>query len=122
MAGTFHIKRIYDLPAADDGARVLVDRVWPRGISKQAARLTAWHKEVAPSSALRKWFGHDPQRWNEFQARYRAELDANATALQPLYELQKHGRVTLLYGARDEQHNQARVLAEYLNAHAKKRS
>lgn len=116
--GTFRIKRIYDPPAADDGARVLVDRVWPRGVSKEAARLTLWHKDVAPSTDLRKWFGHDPRRWSEFQARYRAELQANSTALAPLYELQKLGRVTLLYGARDERHNQARVLAGYLRTHA----
>lgn len=121
-AGTFHIKRIYDPPAAGDGARVLVDRVWPRGIGKDAARLTLWLKDVAPSTALRKWFGHDPERWREFQTRYRAELKANSAALAPLYELQRRGRVTLLYGARDEEHNQAQVLTEYLRAHPKKKS
>ncbi|HEY0941517.1 MAG TPA: DUF488 domain-containing protein [Steroidobacter sp.] len=122
MAGTFHIKRIYDPPAAGDGARVLVDRLWPRGISKEAAKLTLWLKEVAPSPELRKWFGHDPERWQQFQARYRAELKANSAALAPLYELQKRKRVTLLYSAHDEEHNQARVLAEYLRTHAKKGS
>lgn len=119
-AGTFHIKRVYEAPAPGDGARVLVDRLWPRGISKDAAKLTSWHKEVAPSTKLRQEFNHRPERWKEFQLHYRAELKANAAALAPLYELQKHGRVTLLYGARDEEHNHARVLAEYLSAHGKK--
>lgn len=121
-AGTFQIKRVYDPPSASDGARVLVDRLWPRGVSKDAAKLTLWHKPVAPSPTLRQWFGHTPARWDEFRTRYLAELSANASALAPLYELQKRGRVTLLYGARDKEFNHARVLAEYLRTHARKRS
>lgn len=120
-SGTFQVKRVYDPPAASDGARVLVDRLWPRGVSKGSLDLTLWHKDAAPSPALRKWFGHSPDRWEEFADRYRAELDANAAALTPLYELQKRGKVTLLYAARDQEHNQARVLAEYLRTHARRR-
>jgi uncharacterized protein YeaO (DUF488 family) len=121
-AGTFQIKRIYDPPAAADGARVLVDRLWPRGVGKEAVKLTLWHKEAAPSPTLRQWFGHRPDRWKEFQVRYRAELDANTAALTPLYDLQKRGRVTLLYAARDKECNHAVVLAEYLRTHPSKRS
>ena len=108
------IKRIYEPPQAADGARVLVDRLWPRGLRKEAAALTGWHKDVAPSLTLRRWFGHDPARWQAFRARYRAELDANAAALAPLRELARAGPLTLLYGARDGAHNHAVVLAEYL--------
>jgi uncharacterized protein YeaO (DUF488 family) len=108
------LKRIYEPPAADDGARVLVDRVWPRGVTKEAAELTLWAKDVAPSNELRKWFGHEVPRWLEFQRRYRAEIDANGAALQPIRDLAKRGRVTLLFGAHDEEHNQAVVLADYL--------
>lgn len=116
-SGTFQIKRVYDAPATSDGARVLVDRLWPRGISKDAAKLTLWHKDVAPSSALRQWFHKGEQRWDEFCDRYHAELDANTEALAPLYDLQKQGRVTLLYAARDQDRNHAHVLAEYLRNH-----
>jgi len=111
------IKRIYEPPQAADGARVLVDRLWPRGLRKEAAALTGWHKDVAPSLTLRRWFGHDPARWQAFRARYRAELDANAAALAPLRELARAGPLTLLYGARDGTHNHAIVLAEYLREH-----
>ncbi|HVV92835.1 MAG TPA: DUF488 domain-containing protein [Hyphomicrobiales bacterium] len=110
------LKRVYEPPAEDDGQRVLVDRVWPRGIRKDAANLTLWLKDVAPSTALRKWFGHDVARWDEFVRRYRAELDDNAAALSPLDDLLEKGRVTLLYGAHDEAHNQAVVLAAYLRS------
>lgn len=110
-----HIKRIYEPAAASDGARVLVDRVWPRGVSKDAAALTLWLKEVAPSAGLRKWFGHDPARWEEFQRRYGAELDANAEAVGVLRNMLRSGRVTLLYGARDTEHNQAVALKNHLS-------
>lgn len=114
MASGVTIKRIYEPAASDDGARVLVDRVWPRGISKEKAALTLWLKEIAPSTGLRKWFGHDPARWAEFRRRYHAELDDNPEPVAQLKRLIRSGRVTLLFGAKDAQHNQAQALAEYL--------
>jgi uncharacterized protein YeaO (DUF488 family) len=108
------IKRIYDPVAATDGLRILVDRVWPRGVSKQKAALDHWLKEIGPSTALRKWFGHKPERWPEFRKRYKKELSANP-AMKDLRVLAKAKSVTLLFGAHDEQHNQAAVLAELLN-------
>lgn len=117
MPVDIRIKRVYEPPQATDGARVLVDRLWPRGLRKGAAVLTAWHKDAAPSPPLRRWFGHDPARWQAFRARYRAELDANAEALAPLRELARAGPLTLLYGARDDAHNHAVVLTEYLREH-----
>jgi uncharacterized protein YeaO (DUF488 family) len=108
------IKRVYDPPSAADGARILVDRLWPRGLRKESARLTLWLKDVAPTPALRQWFGHDPERWSEFSRRYRAELSGNDAAVAPLVESLKAGPVTLLYAAHDQEHNHARVLAEYL--------
>lgn len=103
------IKRIYEKPSRADGVRVLVDRVWPRGISKEEAKLTLWHKEIAPSTSLRKWFGHDPARWAEFRRKYRAELDNNFTEVQRLRDALGRGTATLLYGSKDEAHNQAVV-------------
>lgn len=113
------IKRIYEKPSHEDGVRVLVDRVWPRGVSKEEAKLTLWHKEIAPSTALRKWFGHDPDRWDEFRRKYRAELDDNAEEVKHLRDTLGRGTATLLYGAKDEAHNQAIVLAEYLRGKGK---
>lgn len=113
------IKRVYDPPARGDGARVLVDRLWPRGVSKEHAALTLWLKEVAPSPDLRIWFGHDPARWGEFERRYRAELAHNPDAVAQLAVLSRQGPLTLLYAAHDEAHNQAVVLAEYLRTHLK---
>ena len=110
---SFKIKRVYDTPGAADGARVLVDRLWPRGLSKATARLDLWMKEVAPSPALRQWFGHDPARFTEFKRRYRAELVANA-ALEELRKLGGRRRVTLLYGAKDPEINHAVVLLQAL--------
>ena len=110
------VKRIYDAPAADDGLRVLVDRLWPRGISKQNAKLDAWLKEIAPSPELRKWFGHDHRKWAEFRLRYKAELDANAAAVGRLKKLIRNGPVTLLYATRDTKRNSALVLKEWLKA------
>ncbi len=107
-------KRVYETPSEDDGFRVLVDRLWPRGISKERAALDLWLKEVAPSPDLRKWFGHDPARWDEFRRRYRGELRQNNGALVPLKEYLQHGNVTLVYAARDEAHNGALVLKELL--------
>ncbi|MGH7971901.1 MAG: DUF488 domain-containing protein [Limisphaerales bacterium] len=108
------IKRAYEPASPEDGSRFLVDRLWPRGVKKEALALTAWVKEVAPSNALRRWFGHDPARWVEFRRRYRTELKSNRAALQPLRDALSHGVVTLVYSAHDEVRNQAVVLREYL--------
>ena len=108
------IKRVYEPRARADGQRVLVDRVWPRGISKETLGDAVWLKDIAPSTALRKWFDHRPERWNEFRARYAVELDHNEEAVEKLRALRAGGTVTLLYSARDEEHNQALALAEYL--------
>jgi uncharacterized protein YeaO (DUF488 family) len=112
--GNIRLKRIYEPPEADDGARVLVDRLWPRGIRKEEAALTLWLKDIAPSPELRRWFGHDPARWAAFARRYRAELAANAPAVDTLRDLAARGPVTLLYAARDTAHNHALVLADHL--------
>lgn len=112
------IKRIYLPPAPDDGCRVLVDRLWPRGISKDKAQLDHWFKDLAPSDDLRHWFGHKLELWDEFQRRYRAELEANADADAPLRALlPEHDRITLLFAAKDETHNNAAFLARYLQQH-----
>jgi uncharacterized protein YeaO (DUF488 family) len=108
------IKRIYDPPSADDGRRILVDRLWPRGVSKDAARTDEWLKEIAPSDELRKWFGHDPDRWEEFRQRYRDELKPHGELLERLRVKAKKGAVTLLFAAKDEGHNNAVVLKEML--------
>jgi uncharacterized protein YeaO (DUF488 family) len=111
------IARVYEPPGKRDGWRVLVDRLWPRGLRKDAARVDEWMKEIAPSNALRKWFGHKPERWFEFQKRYRAELSAKKTAIESLHSWeQEHRTVTLLFGAKDEEHNQAVVLRDVLQA------
>ncbi|MEJ0092880.1 MAG: DUF488 domain-containing protein [Methylocella sp.] len=115
MSLDLKIKRVYDPPEAGDGMRILVDRIWPRGVSKEAAALTLWLKEIAPSTELRKWFDHDPARWSEFQSRYRSELDANPDAVAQLRDLLKKGRATLLYAAHDAEHNNALVLADYIH-------
>lgn len=109
------IKRAY-LPAlASDGERVLIDRLWPRGLTKEKAKIDLWLKEIAPSAELRKWFGHDPGKWQEFQRLYRSELKNNQEAVNKLKELAKYGPVTLIYSARDELHNDAIVLKEFLD-------
>ena len=111
----FKIKRIYDEYSNDDGIRILVDRLWPRGISKEKAKLNDWFKNVAPSTELRKWFHHEPDKFQEFMLKYRHELDENdPVELQELMELGKDHVVTLLYSAKDEEHNQAKVLIEYI--------
>lgn len=108
-----NIKRAYEDPARSDGKRILVDRIWPRGVSKEDAGIDVWLKEVAPSTELRKWFGHDARRWKEFRRRYREELQNNP-AFDELIAATRQGKATLVYGARDEQHNQAVVLQERL--------
>ncbi len=114
MIGKLRLKRAYAPPASDDGERYLVDRLWPRGVKKEDLALTAWFKDVAPSEKLRRWFGHDPARWNAFRLRYRAELGAHPEVLRPLRDASRRGVVTLVYSARDEAHNQAVVLREYI--------
>lgn len=109
------IKRVYDEPAAADGLRVLVDRLWPRGLTKEKARLDDWLKELAPSDELRKWFGHDPARWEEFRERYRQELAGRPESMARLRALAGKGPVTLLFAAHDAAHNNAVVLKELLD-------
>jgi uncharacterized protein YeaO (DUF488 family) len=113
-------KRAYDPAEPRDGARFLVDRLWPRGIKKEVLEMEAWLKDVAPSPALRKWFSHDPDKWPEFQRRYRAELQSHPHAWQPVLDAAKLGDVTLLYSARDTEHNSAVLLQKFLEEHLKK--
>jgi uncharacterized protein YeaO (DUF488 family) len=113
--GRVRIKRIYEPSEPSDGFRVLVDRLWPRGVAKERAALDLWMKEIAPSTELRRWFGHDPKRWPEFQARYRAELKDHGAELAQLRSHARKGTVTLLFGARDVEHNEAVVLREILD-------
>ena len=108
------LKRVYEPSDKNDGTRILIDRLWPRGMTKAKAGVDIWLKELAPSAELRKWFGHDPDKWTEFKKRYRAELEENDEQLARLREEIKKGAVTLLYGAKDEEHNDAVVLAEFL--------
>ncbi len=108
------LKRAYEPPAADDGARILVDRLWPRGVRKADARIDTWMKEIAPSTALRRWFGHDPARWREFRTRYLAELERHSEDLDRLRALAQSGPVTLVFAARNETHNDAVVLRDVL--------
>lgn len=110
------IKRAYEPAEPRDGARFLVERLWPRGVKKQDLRVEAWLKDAAPSTELRKWFGHDPEKWDAFKRRYFAELDANPEAWRPLAERGRRGHVTLVYSAHDEQHNNALALKQYLEA------
>jgi uncharacterized protein YeaO (DUF488 family) len=112
--GNVRLKRIYEQAADDDGARVLVDRLWPRGVSKSRAALNDWCRDVAPSPELRKWFGHEPSRWDGFAERYRVELRQNAEPVAALRAIARKGRLTLLFGARDEARNEAVVLRDYL--------
>jgi uncharacterized protein YeaO (DUF488 family) len=109
------IKRIYEKPAKEDGWRVLVDRLWPRGMKKEAAHIDLWLKDIAPSDSLREWFGHDPEKWDEFQKKYRSELAKAKELVAELKKMEKQqGTITLLFGAKDEEHNQAVALASFL--------
>jgi uncharacterized protein YeaO (DUF488 family) len=108
------VKRVYDEPAKSDGLRVLVDRLWPRGLKKKHARIDEWFKEVAPTTGLRKWFGHDPSRWEEFKKRYFRELDNRRERVEELARESKKRTVTLLFGAKDTEHNNAVAFKEYL--------
>ncbi|MEO6773419.1 MAG: DUF488 domain-containing protein [Kofleriaceae bacterium] len=113
-ASMIQIKRTYEAPARGDGRRILVERLWPRGIKKEALEADAWLKEVAPSTVLRKWFDHRVERWDGFQRRYREELDGNPQAWEPILDDLRGGKVTLLYSAHDTDHNGALVLRDYL--------
>lgn len=110
------LKRVYDPPSRLDGRRVLVERLWPRGISKAALRLDDWMKEVGPTTALRKWFNHDPEKWNQFRRRYFRELDARPETWRPIATAGRRGTVTLLYSSHDTEHNNAVALQQYLKA------
>ncbi len=109
---SIRIKRVYEQPSHEDGKRILVDRLWPRGLSKEKASVDLWLKDIAPSTELRKWFAHDPSKWDEFKQRYISELKDNSEAVQVLKDELKKGQVTLVYGAKDEEHNDALVLQE----------
>lgn len=108
------LKRAYEPASHDDGVRFLVERLWPRGLKRSALRLDGWLKDVAPSPALRQWFGHDPKKWVEFQRRYRSELEQHPEALQPILEAARRGTVTLVYAARDTERNSAILLRDFL--------
>ena len=110
-----NIKRVYELPAAKDGYRVLVDRLWPRGISKTNIQISEWWKEYAPSNTLRIWFDHDPVKWEQFRLQYIAELQANCAEVACAVKRAKHYQITLVYSAKNEQHNQAVVLKEFID-------
>src|SRR5690554_3558176 len=108
------IKRVYAVPDESDGKRILVDRLWPRGLTKDKAKIDLWLKDIAPSTALRKWYGHDPEKWEEFKRRYFDELKDNKEQVSLLKNEMKNGTVTLIYGAKDETHNEAVVLKDLL--------
>ncbi|MDP2605956.1 MAG: DUF488 family protein [Deltaproteobacteria bacterium] len=113
------IRRVYEPPDQNEGILFLVDRLWPRGLTKEALRLNGWVKEVAPSDALRRWFEHKPERWTVFQTRYFAELDQKREAWEPMLQAARRGNVTLLFGARDAERNNAVALRDYLMAKLK---
>lgn len=113
---SIRLKRAYEPPSADDGLRILIDRLWPRGVRKDDAAIDEWMKDIAPSTELRKWFNHDPERWPEFQRRYTGELAQRVAELDRLRALARRGTVTLVYSAHDEAHNDAVVLKDLLSA------
>ncbi len=112
---SIRVKRIYEAPEEGDGFRALVDHLWPRGLKKEDARIDRWFKEIAPTSDLRKWFGHDPEKWEEFRRRYFAELDADPAAVDELIKIASKRTVTLLYAAKNEEFNNAVALKDYIN-------
>ncbi|MGH7043832.1 MAG: DUF488 domain-containing protein [Acetobacteraceae bacterium] len=113
-ADRIRLRRAYDPPVPEDGVRILVDRLWPRGVRKEAAAIDHWLKDIAPSSELRQWFGHDPVRWPDFHRRYLEELHGHAAGIAQLRDLARQGTITLVFGARDEEHNNAVVLRDIL--------
>lgn len=108
------LKRVYEKPAVADGKRILVDRLWPRGLTKEKAKVDIWLKEIAPSTELRKWFNHEPSKWPQFKKRFRTEMHNNTATLSVLKEFLANGKATVVYGAKDEEHNEAVVIKEYL--------
>ncbi|MEO6562680.1 MAG: DUF488 domain-containing protein [Nitrosospira sp.] len=114
MEHELKIKRVYEEPETNDGRRILVDRLWPRGLTKEKAKVDLWLKDIAPSTELRKWFGHDPEKWQSFRERYQTELKHHAGQLGLIDSEIKEGTVTLVYGARDQVHNEAVVLKQFL--------
>ncbi|MCC7155917.1 MAG: DUF488 domain-containing protein [Bryobacterales bacterium] len=118
----FALKRAYEKAAPEDGARFLVERLWPRGIKKTDLRLDGWLKDVAPSDALRRWFSHDPEKWPEFRRRYFTELDSHPEAWEQLQDAGRHSRVTLIYSSHDTEHNNALALKDYIEAHLKRKA
>lgn len=115
----FHIKRVYEPAADDDGQRLLVERLWPRGIKKTDLKMDEWLKDVAPSTELRKWFSHDPEKWTEFKRKYFKELDAKPESWQPILDATKKGKVTLLFSSHDAERNNVVALKSYLEKHLK---
>jgi uncharacterized protein YeaO (DUF488 family) len=115
------IKRVYEDVEASDGVRFLVERLWPRGMKKEALKMKSWLKDVAPSPSLRSWYGHEPDKWEEFQQRYRAELESKPESWKPILEAAKRGDVTLLYSARDTEHNSALLLKSFLEEQLRKK-
>ena len=113
-AGNVKLKRAYEPPTADDGTRILIDRLWPRGVTKERAAIDQWMKDISPSTELRKWFGHDPARWDEFRRRYSKEVHQHAELLDQLRSLAREGPITLVYSAHDEKHNDAVELRELI--------
>lgn len=108
------LKRVYETPSKDDGQRILVERLWPRGLSKEKAKIDTWLKDIAPSTELRTWYNHELPKWPEFQKKYREELRANKAAVEQLKELLKKGKTTFVYAAKDTEHNSAVVLKEFI--------
>jgi uncharacterized protein YeaO (DUF488 family) len=109
------LKRVYEEPSKSDGTRILVDRLWPRGLTKERAKVDVWLKDIAPTTELRKWFNHEPNKWPEFKKRYWAEISNNIDALSALEKYLAKGKVTIVYGAKDEEHNDAVVIKQYLD-------
>ena len=112
---TVKLKRVYEEPSESDGTRILVDRLWPRGLTKEKAKVDVWLKEIAPSTELRKWFNHEPSKWPEFKKRYQAEMSNNTEVLSALKKHLANGKATIVYGAKDEEHNDAVVIKQYLD-------
>lgn len=115
------VKRIYEPPEEEDGIRLLVDRLWPRGLTKERAQVDLWLKDLAPSPELRTWFGRDPEKWDEFRRRYRAELSRHLDEIEPIVEASRTDTITLVYAARDQEHNSAVALREYLRERTRPR-
>jgi uncharacterized protein YeaO (DUF488 family) len=121
-AGMINLKRVYEPASSRDGTRLLIERLWPRGVKKSSLKIKSWIKDVAPSTGLRKWFSHDPAKWVKFRSRYFEELKANPAAWQPIVEAARHETVTLIYSSHDTEHNNAVALQEFLQRHMHKKT